>query len=259
MKSRPGRYDHQDMGRRTETPSWKRVWRRIRADGWKELSWLSLLVALAFCGWAFVEIADEVFEGGSRVIDREILLALRNPNDLADPLGPGWLEELMRDFTALGGNGILTLATLLAVGALLMARKPHAASALVVAVGLGLGASFLLKSAFERPRPDLVPHGSIVYTHSFPSGHAMVSALTYLTLAALLARQTPELRLKTYLFGSALLLTSLAGVSRVYLGVHWPTDVLAGWAAGAFWALLCWLAVRSLQRRGQVEKEAEKA
>ena len=237
--------------------SWERFRRRIREGGWRELGWLVVLGGLALFGWVFVEIAGEVLEGDSQAIDRKILVSLRAPGDLSDPIGPGWVEELMRDFTALGGNGILTLATILAAGALLLARKPHAAWALVVAVALGLTASLLLKEVFDRPRPDLVPHGSIVYTHSFPSGHSMLSALTYLTMAALLARQTPTIHLKIYFFGCAILLTTATGVSRVYLGVHWPTDVLAGWAAGAFWALLCWLVVRYLQSRGQVEEEAE--
>lgn len=239
--------------------AWKRIRERITSyDRW-EVGWLLALAGLALLGWAFVEISGEVLAGDSHAVDRQILLSLRAPDDPSDPIGPGWIEEIMRDFTALGGNGILTLATLFAAGALLLARKPHAAWALIVAVGLGLVANLLLKELFDRPRPALVPHGSIVYTHSFPSGHSMLSALTYLTLAAMLARQTTEFHLKLYFFGCAVILTSLTGVSRVYLGVHWPTDVLGGWAAGAFWALLCWLVVRFLQDRGQVEKEHEES
>jgi undecaprenyl-diphosphatase len=237
----------------------RRILRWIRAKDLRELSWLLVLAGLALTCWVFAEVAGEVVEGDAQAVDQWLLLALRSPEDLADPLGPGWLEELMRDFTALGGNGILTLATLIAAGALFLARKPHAAWALLVAIALGLVASLLLKELFARPRPELVPHGAIVYTKSFPSGHSMVSALTYLTLAALLARQTSHLPLKVYFFASALLLTTLAGISRVYLGVHWPTDVLAGWAAGASWALLCWLITLYLQTRGRVEQEDEQA
>jgi undecaprenyl-diphosphatase len=113
--------------------------------------------------------------------------------------------------------------------------------------------STLLKMGFDRPRPDLVPHGALVYTASFPSGHATLSAVVYLTLGALLARVQPRLVLKLYLLGLAILLTVMVGVSRVYLGVHWPTDVLAGWAVGAAWALLCWATALWLQRRGRVE------
>ncbi len=117
--------------------------------------------------------------------------------------------------------------------------------------------STLLKQLFSRPRPDLVPHESFVYTASFPSGHSMMAAVTYLTLGALLARVQPRRQVKAYLLVLAALVTLLVGISRVYLGVHWPTDVLAGWAAGAIWALLSWLVARWLQRRGQVEPDAD--
>ncbi len=213
---------------------------------------VSLLVLLAAV-WGFVELADEVFEGETGGFDRWLILALRNPADLSDPLGPAWLEELGRDFTALGGVGVLTLLTLAAAGFLLLRRKGHAALLLLAAVGGGIALSTLMKYGFARPRPDLVPHGSQIYTSSFPSGHSMMSAVTYLTLGALLARAEASRRIKAYLLILAVLLTFSVGLSRVYLGVHWPTDVLAGWTAGAAWALACWLAARRLERRGRVE------
>lgn len=125
----------------------------------------------------------------------------------------------------------------------------------MIAVAGGLLVSSALKSGFDRPRPDLVPHGAYVYTTSFPSGHAMMSAVTFLTLGSVLARSQRRRRLKVYLILLALMITLGVGVSRVYLGVHWPTDVLAGWTVGASWALLCWLTARWLQRRGAVENE----
>lgn len=231
------------------------VLRYLRSAERSEIKWLVGLVLLALSAWVFLGIADEVLEGDTHAVDRQIILALRSPGDLADPIGPGWVEETMRDFTALGGNGILSLVTLLAAGALFLARRPRAAWFLLVAIGVGLLLSLGLKEVFDRPRPDLVPHGSVVYTRSFPSGHSMLSAATYLTLAALLARQTSRRRLKVYVFACALLLTTLTGVSRVYLGVHWPTDVLAGWTAGGFWALLCWLVAVRFQAKGRVERE----
>lgn len=215
-----------------------------------------LCVLILFGGiWGFVELADEVSEGDIQSIDETLLLSLRNPADYTDPLGPGWVEELGRDFTALGGVGVLVLISLGALGYLLLARRYRAALFASVAVPGGMLLSTLMKVGYDRPRPDLVPHETFVYTASFPSGHAMMSAVTYLTLAALLIRVQPELRLKAYILVQAILLTLLVGMSRVYLGVHWPTDVLAGWTAGAAWAALCWLVMRWMQRRGQVESE----
>lgn len=239
---------------------------KLDAAGWRALSfviWLGrhqlhLLLWLALlCGgaWAFMEVADEVMEGETHQIDEMLLLSLRNPADRDDPLGPGWIEEIGRDFTALGGVGVLTLITLCSLGYLLLSRKFRIALFTLAAVSGGILLSSFLKTFFDRPRPDLVPHESIVYTASFPSGHSMMSAVTYLTLAALLSRLQTRAQLRAYLFGIALLLTVLIGVSRVYLGVHWPTDVLAGWSAGAAWAALCWLLATWLQRRGMVEPE----
>jgi undecaprenyl-diphosphatase len=123
----------------------------------------------------------------------------------------------------------------------------------------GVIVTAVLKDMFQRPRPDLVPHSAYVFTTSFPSGHSMLSAVTYLTLGALIARSHERKRIKFYFLLAAALVTFLVGVSRVYLGVHWPTDVLAGWTAGAAWAMLSWLAARSLQDRHTLEREAQHA
>ena len=234
----------------------KQLWLRLRLN---EAVPLLSLAALSLFAWAFVEIADAVTEGDTHALDRAILLALRDGANLADPLGPSWVEEVGRDITALGGNAILTFVTLATLLYLLMTGKAHAALLLAVAVGGGMLLSTLLKLGFERPRPDLVPHAARVYTASFPSGHATLSAVTYLTLGALLARVQPNRRLKAFLLGLALILTILVGASRVYLGVHWPSDVLAGWCVGAAWASLCWFVALQLQRRGQVETGHEQA
>ena len=219
----------------------------------REFALLAALAVAATAIWGFAELAGEVLEGDTHAFDERILLALRSASNPSDPLGPGWLEELMRDLTALGSTGLLTIITLAVAGFLALDRKTHAALFVLLAVGGGVLLSTLLKIGFDRPRPDLVPPGAIVYSASFPSGHAMLSAVVYLTLGALLARVQPRRLLKLYLLGLAILLTVAVGASRVYLGVHWPTDVVAGWAVGAAWALLCWAAALWLQRRGQVE------
>jgi undecaprenyl-diphosphatase len=235
---------------RVAAPLW-----RATGGQWvaREFALLASLALAAAALWGFVELADEVLEGETHAFDERILLALRSATDPSDPLGPGWLEELMRDVTGLGSTGVLTFVTLAVAGFLALNRKTHAALFVVAAVGGGMLLSTLLKMGFDRPRPDLVPHGALVYTASFPSGHATISAVVYLTLGALLARVQPRFVLKLYLLGLAILLTVMVGVSRVYLGVHWPTDVLAGWAVGAAWALLCWATALWLQRRGRVE------
>lgn len=210
---------------------------------------LIVLVLFSASCWAFVEIADEVMEGDSHEIDRRILLALRSPGSLDDPVGPRWLEELMRDFTALGGTGIVILVSVIAVTLLWVTLNVRYARLLMIALAGAFLVSLTMKYLFDRPRPDLVPHGSIVYTRSFPSGHSMVSACVYLTLAAILAEIVQPPRLKWFFVVVALAITFLVGCSRVYLGVHWPSDVLAGWTAGGAWALACWLVARLLYLR----------
>ncbi|MFZ1427735.1 MAG: phosphatase PAP2 family protein [Geminicoccaceae bacterium] len=214
-----------------------------------------LIALLLIAGglWGFLALTDEIREGEQFRLDREILLLFRDPGDPADPIGPEWLESAVRDITALGGTTIITMMTLVTAGYLLMSGKRHAALLLIVSI-LGAGLlSFAIKAGIERPRPELFPHGTPVYTASFPSGHATGSAAAYLTLGALLARFQRQRRLKIYLMSVAVLLTLMIGVSRLYLGVHWPTDVLAGWTLGSCWALMCWTIARQLQRRGAVE------
>lgn len=221
--------------------------------GKHELGSLASVSLLTGGTWVFAQVADEVLEGETNQLDRTLLLLLREPNDVANPLGPPWVEEIGRDLTALGGVAVLSLLCVAVVGHLLLLRKPRAAAFVTASVLGALLLTHLLKQWFDRPRPDLVPHYSHVVTKSFPSGHSMLSAAVYLTLGALLARLQGNLVLKAYVLLWALVLTFLVGLSRVYVGVHWPTDVLAGWAAGGAWAALCWLVARAMQRRGQVE------
>jgi undecaprenyl-diphosphatase len=229
----------------------------LRWIGRHELTLLVLIALVAMAGWGFVELANEVLEGKARAMDQAILLAMRSSDDFNDPIGPRWFEEMMRDFTALGGVGVLTFITLSFAGFLALQRKFHAAILLLFAVGGGTLLSFLLKRSFDHPRPDLVPHESYVVTSSFPSSHSMMSAITYLTLGALLAWTQPHRQIKAYLLILAIALTIVVGISRVYLGVHWPTDVLAGWAAGGIWAFFCWTVARWLQQRGKIKLSSE--
>jgi undecaprenyl-diphosphatase len=218
---------------------------------------LAALSALLAAG--FYSLSRAVEAGITADVDRDILLAMRVPGDPSDPIGPRWLEEVGRDVTALGGVTVLTLLIATVTAFFWLAAMRRAAVYVAVA---SLGAFLVsvgLKHVFERPRPELTPHGVAVYTYSFPSGHSTMSAAVYLTLGMVASRFVKRRRLKVLLVGVAMLVTATVGVSRVYLGVHWPTDVLAGWAVGFSWALVCWCAATWLQDRGMVEPEVDPA
>ena len=174
-------------------------------------------------------------EDGVLSFDGAILLALRVPGHLNTPIGPPELKMVALDLTALGGWTVLTLVIFLVAGypAVLGERRP----ALLAMIGTSSGAllSETLKTLFTRPRPELVVHFVPVSSYSYPSGHAMNAAIVYLTLAAIALPAAPSRVARAYLVTAALLLVVAIGLTRLYLGVHWPTDVLAGWAAGTGW------------------------
>jgi undecaprenyl-diphosphatase len=221
--------------------------------GRREVVTLALLLVVAACVWAFAEIADEVMEGETRAFDRWALMLLRN--EPADPVGPPWFEGMVRDITALGSWPVLLLVSLSVAGYLALQRRYRTVALLVAAVGGGQLGSTVLKLIFERERPDIVPGMATALSASFPSGHSMMAAVTYLTLAALLARVQSHPGHQTYLIVIAFLITVIVGISRIYMGMHWPTDVLAGWTAGLAWASLCWGVALLLQRRGILERQ----
>jgi undecaprenyl-diphosphatase len=229
--------------------------RRFALQHWTSLALLILGLGL----FAFIGIADEVLEGDTMRFDRYLLMALRASDVPDNPLGAAWVEEMFRDFTALGGIGVLSLLTLASAGYLWLQGLRRVALFVLSAILGGLLLSLALKSGFDRPRPDLVSYGATVYTSSFPSGHSMLSAVVYLTGGALLAVVHATRRVRGYLIGCSVLATLLVGISRVYLGVHWPSDVLAGWAAGAAWAAACWLVAQWLQERGRIERDNDGA
>ena len=213
------------------------------------LTALGLVVAL----YGFIEVAEEMREGDMGHFDESLLRLMRTADDPRVPVGPAWLPEIMAELTALGGTAVTTVVLLFSIGYLALEGRLGAA-ALVTAASAGGGLlSFGLKQAFGRDRPSIVPHLVMVRSHSFPSGHSISTAVIYLTLGALLARFAAHRRSRIYVISLSLGVTFLVGVTRVYLGVHYPSDVLAGWAAGLGWALICWLAARYLQYRGAVE------
>ncbi len=203
--------------------------------------------------WFFIALASEVGEGDTLEMDQRIVRSLRDATDPAIPIGPAWLSGAMRDLTALGSNVVLLLFTTAVAIFFAVRRQTHALALVVGSTTGGFILAQALKMVFARPRPEIVPHLAVVTSSSFPSGHSMFSAVVYLTLGALLSQMVKERGLKSYFLAVACFLTLVVGVSRVYLGVHYPTDVLAGWAAGLAWAVLCWMVASHLQRRGTVE------
>lgn len=220
----------------------------------QEASVLVALLGVLLALFAFVKIAEELAAGELGDLDEWLLGLLRVPGQPHVPIGPAWIAEAAHDITALGGRSILVAVTLFVLGYLVLEHKHGAAMFVTAAVGGGGLLSTLMKQLFARDRPDVVPHLVAVTSPSFPSGHSMLGMILYLTLGALLARFAARRRTKVYVLTVALLTTFLIGSSRVYLGVHYPTDVLAGWCAGLVWALICWLVARYLQDRGAVEK-----
>jgi undecaprenyl-diphosphatase len=199
--------------------------------------------------WAFLNIADEMAEGETEAIDRHIILMLREPGDLNDPIGSKTVEEAVRDVTALGGTTLVIVVTLVAVLAFAFHKRRRHALVMAGVVLAAWGSSQVTKALYGRPRPDLVPHEAYVYSASFPSGHSTMSTACFLTLAMLVSSLEPQRRSKALAYGLAGIVVVGVGFSRVYLGVHWPTDVLAGWCLGAAWALAGWLALRAMGGR----------
>ena len=216
-----------------------------------------LLVALGVLGLAigFMYVADNVTQGDTRDFDEQVIRALRKPENPREPIGPAWLLSGALDITALGSPTVLGLVVLAVTGYLLLHGLYRTGAFVFVASCGGWLLNWALKLAFDRPRPSLVPHLREVASSSFPSGHALTSAAVYLTLGTLLMRLAQGRLAKFYCIAVAMLATLLVGASRVFLGVHYPTDVLAGWLIGLSWALMCWMIERVLERRAGLKRE----
>ncbi|MFD1744593.1 phosphatase PAP2 family protein [Rhizobium helianthi] len=192
----------------------------------------------------FANLAGEVMEGDTHAFDETLLLLLRQAGNPGETIGPPWVSHAVKDITALGGVTVLSLMTAITTAYLLLSRRFSIAVFTLCSILGGWMVSSILKIAIARPRPDIVPHLVDVSDLSFPSGHAMLSAVTYLTLGALLSRTQKTPAARFFMIGTALFLTLIIGMSRIFLGVHYPTDVLGGWCAGAAWAVGCWLVAR---------------
>jgi undecaprenyl-diphosphatase len=226
-----------------------------RAGKWvTSHEWVVILAVLLIIGGiAFTaELASDVAGGETEAIDTRLILALREDGDHNDPLGPPWVEEMVRDLTSLGGTALLTLIVLVVTIYYVLQGRYREMLVMLTAVLGAFMLSYMLKGIFDRPRPDLIPEGEYVYTASFPSGHALLAASTYLTLGIIVAQLMAQIKLRVFVLLLSTIVIVLVGFSRVYLGVHWPTDVLAGWTIGIVWAMLVWLIFRGLRQEGAV-------
>jgi undecaprenyl-diphosphatase len=216
-----------------------------------EITAVAAMLILAGSVLAFIDIAEDFSEDEARTFDTDVLHAFHPGPDPADPIGPEWLDHAVRDFTALGSLAILLTIALIAIGFLVMQRRRLQALMLALSLAGGLALSELLKHVFERTRPPEIYHAAGTLNASFPSGHALLSTVFYVTLGAMLARTLKTRAQKVYALGVGLLLAMLVGASRVYLGVHWASDVLAGWCVGAAWAMACWLLEWAVERKAR--------
>ncbi|HUM11499.1 MAG TPA: phosphatase PAP2 family protein [Myxococcaceae bacterium] len=212
---------------------------------------LAVLLVLCAAAFLFLKLAGEVREGETQRLDEWVLRSLRTPGDPAVPIGPAWLLPAARNLTALGSVAVLLLIVLAVTGFLALARLWRHLLLVLGAAGGGVVLMVLLKRAFERPRPTVVPPLMLETSPSFPSGHAMMSAVVYLTLGILLAQLCPRWRERIYVVTVAGVLVLLVGLTRLYLGVHYPSDVLGGWSVGLAWALASGLVARALRSRSQ--------
>lgn len=219
-----------------------------------EIAAVSALFVVALGVMTFVELADDMTEADGRAFDQAVLDAMR-PGAMADPWGPGWLEEAALDLTALGGIAVLGLFALVVVGFLVLQRKRLSALLLVLGLAGGVALSEGLKALFGRERPPEELQAVETLNASFPSGHSLLSAVFYLSIGVMLTRAFRQRRFKAYIIGVAVLLTLIVGLTRVYLAAHWATDVLAGWSVGAAWAMALWLVAYAVQRRQQGHPE----
>lgn len=215
-----------------------------------EIAALSALFVVTAGIALFADLAEDMREGDGQAFDQAILNWMQPV--VGEPRGPWWLKEAAADLTSLGGISVLTLFAVIVFVFLLIQRKRLSALLLVVGLAGGVGLSEGLKAIFERQRPPEVFQAVDTLNASFPSGHALLSTVFYLTLGVMLTRAFPRTHLKAFVLGAAMVIAILIGLTRVYLGAHWATDVLAGWSVGAAWAMALWLAAYAVQRRQAV-------
>lgn len=198
-------------------------------------------IALAFLLWLFYAMTGWIAAGSIAAIDEKILLAFRLPGNNATPIGPAWLPETVRDISALGSVSVLWLAVFFSTVLLFLSGHRKKSVYVFLTAVAATALSNILKFIYTRPRPDIVPPAAETFTTSFPSAHAMMSAAVYLTIGLVFSRLHQAKAVKTFIMLFAAGLTLMIGLTRVYMGVHWPSDVIAGWLCGGIFLLSCHL------------------
>jgi undecaprenyl-diphosphatase len=222
-----------------------------------ELAWVEKIEPRAYLAaigviaglLAILFLSNMVSRGETQGLDETILRSLRSADDASKPLGPRWVQSAMRDITSFGSTVVLVGFSVVFAGFLITRRDYLDIALIAITLGGGALLNEQLKKFFGRPRPSFVAHLEYINNASFPSGHAMLSMMAYCTMGVLLAGLATERRMKYYILAVALGLSFAVGLSRVYLGVHYPSDVLAGWTIGLVWATLCWLIHQTYRKR----------
>lgn len=219
-----------------------------------EFAALGALLIVTLGVMTFIELADDMTEADGQAFDQAVLTWMQPV--AGQPRGPWWLHEAAADVTSLGGIAVLGLFAFATVGFLIIERKRLSALLLVLGLAGGVALSEGLKAMFERERPPAAYQAVETLNASFPSGHALLSAVFYLSVAVMLARAFPQRRLKIYVLVIGITLATMVGLTRVYLGAHWASDVLAGWCVGAAWAMVLWLVAYAVARFQKTHRAA---
>ncbi|MDP2117361.1 MAG: phosphatase PAP2 family protein [Brevundimonas sp.] len=227
--------------------------RRMLRIARTEIAAVTALFVIALGVMLFLELAGAVTGADGQAFDQAVLTWMQPV--AGDPRGPWWLEEAAADLTSLGGISVLGLFAVVAIAFLLIQRKRLSALLLVLGLAGGVVLSEGLKALFQRERPPGDYQAVETLNASFPSGHALLATVFYLTLGVMLTRAFPRAHLKAFVLGAAMTVALLIGLTRVYLGAHWASDVFAGWCVGAAWAMALWLAAYVVQRRQAVHSD----
>lgn len=218
-----------------------------------EVAAVIALLIIALGVFVFVRLADNLPQIDGEGFDWLVLGAVRPiAGDPSMPWGPWWLHEAAMDISSLGGISVLGLFALIALGFLLMSAKRLSALLLVVGLAGGVFLSEGLKAVFDRARPPQAYQVVDTLNASFPSGHALLSTVFYLSVGVMMTRAFPRRRFKAYAIGVGIVIALLIGLTRIYLGAHWASDVFGGWSVGAAWAMLLWLVAYAAERRQRV-------